>query len=251
MADVVELVRTMDPPGFTLLALIENIVLVLLGAAAGAAALRLPGAHRLTPDPGRVSRWELTLVASTTLLNTGVTVVGWWLWRHGIIELSTGFGPGVLLELLALVLVMDLLLYAGHALAHLRRLFPLAHRLHHRFRDARPVTVFALHPLEVLGFGGMWLAVLVAHTFSVWALGGYAVLNLAFGVLGHLGVEPLPVRVRSHPVFRWVATPTMHVGHHARPRYNLGFYTTVWDRLFRTLEPDYDARRTAAVPAPY
>ena len=43
----------------------------------------------------------------------------------------------------------------------------------------------------------------------------------------------------------------MHVGHHADPRYNLGFHTTVWDRLFGTLEPGYDLRRTAAVPEPY
>ena len=118
---------------------------------------------------------------------------------------------------------MDVLMYAGHATATSRRCFRSVHRLHHRFADARPITLFALHPLEVLGFGAMWLVVLALHPFSVWTLGAYAVLDLAFGILGHLGVEPLPVQVRAGAAFRWIATPTMHAGHHADPRHNLGF----------------------------
>jgi lathosterol oxidase len=248
---VLEFLRTLPTGWFALLALVENIALVGLGALLGRVALRLPGARRLTPDPGPVSRTELALVVSTVLINTVITVAGWWLWRAGLITLSSGFGPGTLVELVALIMVMDILMYAGHATVHLRPLFPWVHRLHHVFADARPITLFALHPLEAIGFGAMWLVVLAAHPFTVWSLGAYAVLNLVFGILGHLGVEPLPPAARRHVVFRWVATPAMHVGHHVDPRYNLGFYTTVWDRMFRTLEPGYDLRRTAAVPEPY
>jgi lathosterol oxidase len=248
---VLEFLRTLPTGWFGLLALVENIALVGLGALLGQVALRLPGPRRLTPDPGPVSRTELALVVSTVLINTVITVAGWWLWRAGLITLSSGFGPGTLVELVALIMVMDILMYAGHATVHLRLLFPWVHRLHHVFADARPITLFALHPLEAIGFGAMWLVVLAVHPFTVWSLGAYAVLNLVFGILGHLGVEPLPPAVRRHVIFRWVATPAMHVGHHVDPRYNLGFYTTVWDRLFRTLEPGYDLRRTAAVPEPY
>jgi lathosterol oxidase len=248
---VLEFLRTLPTGWFGLLALVENIALVGLGALLGRVALRLPGARRLTPDPGPVSRTELALVVSTVLINTVITVAGWWLWQAGLITLSSGFGPGTLVEFVALIMVMDILMYAGHATVHLRVLFPWVHRLHHVFADARPITLFALHPLEAIGFGAMWLVVLAVHPFTVWSLGAYAVLNLVFGILGHLGVEPLPPAVRRHVIFRWVATPAMHVGHHVDPRYNLGFYTTVWDRLFRTLEPGYDLRRTAAVPEPY
>ena len=251
MAGLLEFLRAMPPARFLLLALVENAGLVALGAIGGHWAIRLPGAHRLTPDPGPVSRQELALVAVATLLNTAVTAAGWWLWRAGVIVLPVGFGPAVVVELVVLVLIMDAVMYAGHTLVHVRRVFPLVHRVHHVFSDARPITLFALHPVEVIGFGGIWLAVLAVHPFSIWSLGGYAVLNLGFGILGHLGVEPLPVRVRRGVLFRWVATPTMHAGHHARPRYNLGFYTTVWDRLFGTLDPEYDLRRSAVLPPPY
>jgi lathosterol oxidase len=248
---MLELLETLHPGWFALLALVENILLVGVGAVLGHAALRLPGAHRLTPDPGPVSGLELALVASTTVLNTAITIAGWWLWKAGVIDVRTDLGLRALAELVVLVLVMDILMYAGHATVHLRVLFPWVHRLHHVFADARPITLFALHPLEAIGFGAMWLVVLAVHPFTVGALAAYTALNLIFGILGHLGVEPLPPSVRGGVIFKWVATPAMHVGHHAEPRYNLGFYTTVWDRLFGTLEPGYDTRRTAAVPQPY
>ena len=240
--------RDLSPGWFALLALVENAALVGVTALLGHWVLRLPGAHRVTAPPGPVSRLELGLVAGATVLNTAVTVAGWWLWRAGVVTLTLPLDWRALTDLAVLVVVMDVLLYAGHAAAHVRWLFPYAHRLHHVFADARPITLFALHPVEVLGFGGAWLVVLAVHPFSVWALGAYTALNLLFGILGHLGVEPLPQRVRAGPVFRWVATPAMHAGHHATPRYNLGFYTTVWDRLFGTLDPHYDARRTGALP---
>src|SRR5262245_29020971 len=79
----------LDPAWFAVLALAENVALVGVGWALGVCALRLPGGHRLTADPGPVSRLELTLVVVTTVLNTGVTIAGWWLWRAGLITLTT------------------------------------------------------------------------------------------------------------------------------------------------------------------
>jgi sterol desaturase/sphingolipid hydroxylase (fatty acid hydroxylase superfamily) len=246
--ELITWLRELPVGWIAVLALAENAALVGITAALGHWVLRLPGAHRVTPPAGPVSRLELGLVGSATVLNAGVTVAGWWLWREGVIVLTTPLTWWALVDLAVLIAVMDAFLYAGHALAHARRLFPLAHRLHHVFADPRPITLFALHPVEVAGFGGAWLLILAVHPFSAWALGAYTLINLLFGILGHLGVEPLPRRVRASACFKWVATPAMHAGHHATPQYNLGFYTTVWDRLFGTLEPGYDERRTADTP---
>ncbi|MEV4138332.1 sterol desaturase family protein [Dactylosporangium sp. NPDC049742] len=248
MHEIVTWLRDLPTGWFVVLALAENAALVGITALLGHWALRLPGAHRVTPPPGPVSRLELALVAVATVLNAAVTVAGWWLWRAGIITFTLPLTWRALPDLVVLLLVMDVFLYLSHATVHVRWLFPLAHRLHHVFADPRPITLFALHPVEVAGFGGAWLAILAVHPFSAWAVAAYTLLNLLFGILGHLGVEPLPPRVRASAVFKWVATPAMHAGHHATPRYNLGFYTTVWDRLFGTLEPGYDARRTGAPP---
>jgi Delta7-sterol 5-desaturase len=241
----------LDVPVVIGFAVLENVLLFLIAVCVGNAVLRLPTVVRLLPDPGRISGLQAWLAASAILMNSLVTVAGWGLWKAGIIQLRTAVTPGVAADLVALILLMDLLMYAGHAVAHRPAVFPLAHALHHRFVDARPATLYALHPLEILGFGGLWLAALTVRAFSVWAVLGYTAVNLVFGIFGHLGVEVLPPWVRRAAIFRWVATPTLHAGHHVEPRYNLGFYTSVWDRLFGTLDPGYDRRRVAARPLPY
>jgi sterol desaturase/sphingolipid hydroxylase (fatty acid hydroxylase superfamily) len=55
-------------------------------------------------------------------------------------------------------------------------------------------------------------------------------------------VEPFPRRLREIPLLRWIGTSTFHAEHHEHPRYNFGFYTLIWDKLFGTLDPEYDTR---------
>lgn len=86
--DVVAWLRDLPAGWVAVLALVENAALVAVTAVLGHWALRLPGAHRVTAPPGPVSRLELGLVAAATVLNAGVTVAGWWLWRAGVITLT-------------------------------------------------------------------------------------------------------------------------------------------------------------------
>ncbi|WP_218009642.1 sterol desaturase family protein [Actinomadura kijaniata] len=246
MSGLSQWARELDLATVTALSLAFNFALTGACVVAGGWLARRSAVPTVSPP---VTRFEVGLAVVTTVLNAGVAVAGWWLWRHGILRLEGFTGPGVLVELVGFTLVMDAAMYVGHAAAHHRTVYALVHRLHHRFDDPRPLTLFALHPLEVLGFGGMWLAVLSLWTISGWALAGYVVLNAAFGTLGHLGVEPLPARLRRGWLFRWVATPSFHAGHHADGRVNLGFYTTIWDRLFGTIDPTYDETRRAPTPA--
>jgi sterol desaturase/sphingolipid hydroxylase (fatty acid hydroxylase superfamily) len=223
-----------------------NVVLVALAIGAGTAL-----SHHA--NPGRVARpthpVEAALVGLATLVNAAVAWVGWQLWQHGTIRVTTGTGPTAVIEFAALVLVMDLALYLGHRVAHLRALYPLVHRLHHRFAEPRPATLFALHPAEAAGFGALWIGALAVHAFPLTVIVAYGALNLTFGTLGHLGIEPLPLRWRRHRIFRWIATPTFHETHHRCPATNMGFYTTIWDRLGSTIHPAYDTSRLAAAAA--
>ncbi|MFC7241795.1 sterol desaturase family protein [Catellatospora aurea] len=250
MHEVAAYLRDLPMWAAALLFIAENALILLAGVGLGTAVLRLSRAVRLMPDTGRAELLQLWLAAGAVVLNTAVTLAGWKLWTLGMIELDLDTTWWIAADLLVLLLIMDFASYVGHALAHLPLLYPLGHRLHHRFVDARPITLFALHPGEVIAFGALWLLVLAAGSFSVWALAGYTVVNLVFGVFGHLGVEPLPVRWRRSRFFAIVATPTMHTMHHVNPARNLGFYTTLWDRLFRTLDDDYDRRRTGLAASP-
>jgi sterol desaturase/sphingolipid hydroxylase (fatty acid hydroxylase superfamily) len=114
------------------------------------------------------------------------------------------------------------------------------HRTHHRYDKPRPLNLFVLNPFEVLGFGALWLGVIIVYS-STWAgMLGYLALNLIFGTMGHLGVEPLPRAFMRLPVLRHLGTSTFHARHHQDGDVNFGFYTDLWDRLFKTLYRRYE-----------
>jgi sterol desaturase/sphingolipid hydroxylase (fatty acid hydroxylase superfamily) len=85
------------------------------------------------------------------------------------------------------------------------------------------------------------LSVLVAMPFSGTSILVHLLLNVLFGTLGHAGVEPFPKSCARWILVRQIGTSTFHAKHHLQPRTNYGFYTVIWDRLFGTLHPQYDA----------
>lgn len=180
------------------------------------------------------------------VLNTAVSVVGWHLWTTGWIVLRFKAWPLVILDTLLMVLAMDFGMYVLHRVAHHPRLFPLFHRFHHRHEVTNPISLFVLHPLEVLGFGGLMIGFLVLYPMDPIALTAYLTLNVLFGTLGHSGVEPFPARWPRLPLLRLVGTSTFHAEHHEHPTHNFGFYTLIWDQLFGTLDPEYWPRYRAA-----
>lgn len=187
------------------------------------------------------SEWAWAVL--TTAINIVMSLVGFELWRRGTIQFSDVPLWLDALHLIGFVLFMDLAMFVGHRLAHLRLLYPLVHRFHHRWQEPNAITFFALHPLEILGFGLFWLVALIAVDVSWAAAVGFVVVNVTFGLSGHIGIDPLPDRVRRWPLFNLVATPTFHVHHHADPDTNYGFYLVIWDRLTGSVNPEYRAGR--------
>lgn len=182
---------------------------------------------------------EFVLALLTVFLNTSVSILGLYLWRNEVILLSTSFGWLDWLDIIVLLLIMDFAMYVFHRLAHLKILYPIIHRTHHRFEDPRPITLFALNPLENLGFGLLWIMVLTIYPASWIGISGYLFLNVAFGLMGHLGVEPFPNSWVKHPILKWISTSTYHTQHHQEEQHNFGFYTVIWDRVFGTISPHY------------
>jgi lathosterol oxidase len=215
---------------------VENALVLVLAVLAGDVALRIFANRRITAPPPPLERRELAYVVSTLVLNTAVTVVGLYLWRAGKIRFRSDHGVLAWLDVPLLLLTMDLAMYALHRLAHVEPIYRLIHAPHHRYDRPRPLTLFVLSPLEALGFGGLWLVVIYVYDASWLGMSVYLVLNVVFGVIGHLGVEPLPARLRDAPLLRWLGTSTFHAKHHQDRAHNFGFYTSLWDRLFRTLQ---------------
>jgi lathosterol oxidase len=185
---------------------------------------------------------EVMAAVSAVVLNSAVSVAGWWLWAHGLITLrSAGIFRSVA-DCLFMVLAMDLGMYGFHRVAHHPVIFRIVHRFHHRHEATNPISLFVLHPIEVIGFGSLMILFLVLYPMSFGGLMGYLTLNILFGTLGHSGVEPFPATIGRLPVLRLIGTSTFHAEHHEHPKYNFGFYTLFWDKLFGTLDPEYHRR---------
>jgi lathosterol oxidase len=190
------------------------------------------------PEP--ITPIEIVLSISTVVINSVVTFVGVILWREGIIKVRYDIGPMIFVDALVLFLGMDFAMYVFHRIAHHPFLYPIIHSTHHRFENPRPLTLFVLNPFESAGFGALWLVVVTIYPASLPGMMIYLTLNVIFGLVGHIGVEPLPSRYLDIPVVRLISTSTFHAAHHGDKDHNYGFYTLIWDRLFGTLSPDYE-----------
>jgi sterol desaturase/sphingolipid hydroxylase (fatty acid hydroxylase superfamily) len=164
------------------------------------------------------------------------------LWRWHIVRIRFDISSAaVAFDVLVLFLSMDFLMYVSHRLAHHPWVFDIIHATHHRYENPRPLTVFALNPAEVLGVGCLWRMVIALYPSSWLGIVIYLSLNVAFGLIGHLGVEPFPRLWLGTPLVRLISTSTFHAEHHNDKDHNYGFYTVIWDELFRTQAPTYSS----------
>lgn len=222
------------------LALAVNVAVFFLALLLGHLIVWIFHARLVSEPPEAISAREVALASCCVVLNTVVMLAGWWLFREGLLGVEAGAGwLRWIGDAVVLVVVMDLAMYLTHRLAHVEPFYRLVHGVHHRHERVRPLTLFVLHPLEVLGFGGLWIVVLCTRTFSLGGMLLYLSWNTIFGMVGHVGVEPCPDAWARWPVLSSIGTSTFHARHHQHPRSNFGFYTTLWDRIFGTLDPDY------------
>lgn len=195
----------------------------------------------------RAYEWRcaaLTLLIGGLITSLTVTSI-----QHGLITLRLGAAsPLTVLGEFALYFVCyDLYAYGTHWLLHRPALFRLAHRVHHRSVRPNPVTTYSSHPVEALMTGSflvLFMLCVPLHLTSVFVMSGFAVTN---SLLAHVGYDPFPSWWHRSRMTRWYVTPRYHDAHHATGVGNLGFYTTVWDRVFGTMRPEFDVASDAGV----
>lgn len=212
--------------------LAENVLITLSVLAVGAIirSTILPG-HRWRPYTLRAWCW----CGLTNIINAMVTFAGFFLWGNGWIKITFSSTFLIaLIDFITLFFAMDLLMYVFHHLIHKTFLYRIIHGLHHESVDPKPIDLFILHPVETFCFGGLWLLVLMAHAFNAYAIILYLIVNVAFGLAGHLGFEILPEDMRRRGILKYVGTSTFHHNHHRDVDHNFGFYTNLWDRMMRT-----------------
>jgi sterol desaturase/sphingolipid hydroxylase (fatty acid hydroxylase superfamily) len=232
----------------------------LVGLALAACLLLGPLVRRRKIRPAGISPRTLAheiAFGTTTLLVGGlVSAVMGLLHGRDVLALAPAVPPpGTLaLEVAGYFVAFDLYFYLLHRLLHRPRLFARIHWVHHRAPVPSPLTAIAFHPVEALLTGAflpLTLLVVPLHAFSVLLIGTLQLLAVLFV---HSGYEPFPQAWHRVWPLHLCITPLVHDVHHTRFDRNFGAYTTVWDRLFGTLDENavggFYRRLDAASEAP-
>lgn len=221
----------------TILGLIINFAIYFGSMALYAALSRLPSAREMgSKHP--ILRSDVMLSLVTVICNTAVFILGVYLWKYGFIQLSESNNwLYVLGEVLVLTLIMDLLMYIFHRAVHFVQYFSRVHERHHEHVSTNLLSLFVLHPIESIGFGLMMLAVICVLPFSATGISIYLALNSLWGTVGHLNHSVLPLPLRKIAQKAYICTSEFHYLHHQHPGFNFGFYSSVWDVIFKTIHP--------------
>lgn len=196
--------------------------------------------HRpISQNTSKTTQKEYFIVFITLIINTLITIVGYQLWQSHWIVLTHGNWISMFFDTIIFILIIDLSMYLLHRVAHWPVLFPWLHGTHHQHTNPSPITLFILHPFETLSFGALWLAILAVYPASWTGVTLFLTFNLLFGMIGHLGVEPLGKSKFQKYFVKVFTTSTFHAIHHKTDQYNYGFYLVFWDKLLNTLDPKY------------
>lgn len=147
---------------------------------------------------------------------------------------------------LALV-IHDAYFYFTHRLMHHPKLFKAFHLLHHRSTNPSPWAAFAFSPLEAVVEGSIIFVIALLIPIHHGAILAFLFIMTVFNVYGHLGYEIYPKWLVNSPVGKWLNTSTNHNMHHQYFKSNYGLYFRLWDEVFKTTHPKYEATLSTMV----
>jgi lathosterol oxidase len=197
------------------------------------------------PKPGIVGqeiRWSL--ISSFIYAAPAAVVIELWNAGGTAVYLDIDQFPLWYLPLSVLLYLFlhDTYFYWTHRLMHLKRVFPVMHRIHHQSRPPTPWAAFSFHPYESV-LGAVFLpALTLIVPIHIGAILFILTLMTFAAVLNHSGYEILPRWwLRGWPG-KTLISAAHHDLHHKHFNCNYALYFRFWDKLMDTdiMESEYD-----------
>lgn len=146
-------------------------------------------------------------------------------------------------SLVVFVVLSDAWAYFWHLGYHrVNGFYRVSHHVHHLSVVTTPWTTFQVSPIELLPptlFSALMVATLPLATPVLVLL---TVASIVGTMIGHGGIEVFPRGTATHPIGRWIVTPTYHQMHHEQGDRNIALYFNWWDRIMGTKNAGYEAR---------
>ncbi len=196
-----------------------------------------------TPFNWRILRHEL-IFSALTLSVSGLI--------FGVLRRALGGGRRVFaedpaawweigFEFAVYFFAFDLYFYLLHRLMHMGPLYTLIHKTHHRSTAPNPLTAFSFNPIEGAltgGFLSVFLTTFQVHRPALYLIVGFQPFMSMFVHAGH---EIFPRWWYKTWLTKWFLTSMFHDQHHQLYHCNYGGFTTLWDRVFGTVNPTFEA----------
>lgn len=157
-------------------------------------------------------------------------------------ELETYGSPYLIFSILLLIFLHDAYFYFAHRLMHHPKLYQYFHKVHHQSINPTPWTSFSFQPSEAfieVAFFPLMLFILPIHPLALLSV---VIFQTFFNIYGHAGFELFPKWWVKHSILKYINTSVHHNLHHKEFHYNYGLYFNHWDRIFNTLDPDYEEK---------
>ncbi|MEM9783122.1 MAG: sterol desaturase family protein [Pseudomonadota bacterium] len=175
------------------------------------------------------------LAVSAALIGAGYTAreAGWTLepapltWWSAVLWFAAG------------MIVFDFWFYVTHRMLHWRPLYRF-HALHHRNVAPTVWSNDCTGTVDTIMEHSFYLAIWFMMPIPTAVVFAIRIFNQFVGMIGHAGFEFFASPATRAP-WPFVGS-TYHDLHHMTSRYNFANTFSIWDRLFGTTHPDYDAR---------
>jgi sterol desaturase/sphingolipid hydroxylase (fatty acid hydroxylase superfamily) len=187
----------------------------------------------------RQQRWPVNI--GLALLNMAIIriTVGGIAYLAAIYALNNQWGLLNLIELpqwldvVVTLLVLDVVIYFQHRLAHIWKPLWRLHQVHHTDIDFDVTTAVRFHPLEIIISLVIKVGVVVALGANPLAVIAFEIILNGSATFNHSNIK-LPLKLDK--ILRWfIVTPDMHRIHHSCIRSerdsNYGFSISLWDRI--------------------
>lgn len=173
---------------------------------------------------------DLVLAISIMMINVIVAIPGYLLFLHSKIAFTQ---ENMIRDLIVVFFLVDLVMYLLHYVSHAIWPFKLIHRKHHMHTDFNSISLYVMQPIETLLFGLLLTVIPFAYSFNIYSFVVFLFINWLLGVIAHLNtLSSKPAILFGNNIF--------HKSHHEFYRYNYGFYTVIWDKLFGTYYKNVD-----------
>lgn len=130
------------------------------------------------------------------------------------------------------IVLYEIFFYFSHRLLHTEFFYNSIHYVHHQVRAPTVLSIFCFHPLEVLGYFGFHIGFVMLVPIHPAALLISSVFLHQGNVIGHLGYEIFPDKIKDKWIY--LNTATGHFLHHQLQTCNYGYAFTVLDKAFKT-----------------